>query len=76
MERSRQAEEESLRATNDRLHAQAMAQGQVPNPQAYQGVDRNRKQDFIDPGLLAECVKKVGASSARTSHRVAFPRLI
>lgn len=59
----RQAEEESLRATNERLHAQAMAaqaSGQAPNPKAYTGVDRLRKQDFIDPSALAEVVKKVG----------------
>ncbi|GAA5870138.1 hypothetical protein JCM8547_006898 [Rhodosporidiobolus lusitaniae] len=63
------AEEESLRATNERMHAQAMAAqqaaqaaGQAPNPQAYAGVDRSRKQDFIDPSVLAECVKKVAAA--------------
>ncbi|GAA5821848.1 hypothetical protein JCM11251_004741 [Rhodosporidiobolus azoricus] len=64
------AEEESLRATNDRLHAAAMAAqasqasagSSGPNPHLYAGVDRSRKQDFIDPGLLAECVKKVAAA--------------
>ncbi|BGP47054.1 hypothetical protein JCM10450v2_002906 [Rhodotorula kratochvilovae] len=63
------AEEESLRATNDRMHAQAMhaagsaaGAGGAPNPHAYAGIDRSRKQDFIDPGLLAECVKKVAAA--------------
>ncbi|GAA5851981.1 hypothetical protein JCM9279_007046 [Rhodotorula babjevae] len=60
------AEEESLRATNDRLQAQAMSaagsSGGPPNPHAYTGIDRSRKQDFIDPGLLAECVKKVAAA--------------
>ncbi|GAA6056583.1 hypothetical protein JCM3770_006652 [Rhodotorula araucariae] len=60
------AEEESLRATNDRLHAQTMhaagSNGSAPNAHAYAGIDRSRKQDFIDPGLLAECVKKVAAA--------------
>ncbi|GAA5992355.1 hypothetical protein JCM11641_007861 [Rhodosporidiobolus odoratus] len=63
------AEEETLRATNERLHAQAMAAqaaaaqaGGAVNNQAYAGVDRSRKQDFIDPGLMAECVKKVAAA--------------
>ncbi|GAA5893975.1 hypothetical protein JCM8208_001296 [Rhodotorula glutinis] len=60
------AEEESLRATNDRLQAQAMSaagsSGGPPNPHTYAGIDRSRKQDFIDPGLLAECVKKVAAA--------------
>ncbi|POY74068.1 hypothetical protein BMF94_2880 [Rhodotorula taiwanensis] len=61
------AEEESLRATNERLHAQAMAaqaSAQGSNPNAYTGVDRLRKQDFIDPGALAEVVKKVAAAFA------------
>lgn len=40
----------------------AGSSGGPPNPHAYAGIDRSRKQDFIDPGLLAECVKKVGAS--------------
>ncbi|GAA6014696.1 hypothetical protein JCM10207_006906 [Rhodosporidiobolus poonsookiae] len=59
------AEEDSLRATNERMHAQAMAaqaSGQGSNPHAYAGVDRSRKQDFMDPQLLAECVKKVAAA--------------
>ncbi|GAA5986792.1 hypothetical protein JCM10908_000900 [Rhodotorula pacifica] len=59
------AEEESLRATNERLHAQAMAaqaSAQAMNPNAYVGIDRLRKQDFIDPGVLAEVVKKVAAA--------------
>ncbi|GAA5954872.1 hypothetical protein JCM3765_007799 [Sporobolomyces pararoseus] len=68
------AEEESLRASNERLHSQAM-QNQSSQPggsssttggggggiHAYQGIDRSRKQDFIDPSVLAECVKKVAA---------------
>ncbi|GAA6012193.1 hypothetical protein JCM8202_003236 [Rhodotorula sphaerocarpa] len=56
------AEEESLRATNERLHAQAMAaqaSGQAPNSKAYTDVDRLRKQDFIDPSALAEVVKRL-----------------
>ncbi|BGP14933.1 hypothetical protein JCM10213_007266 [Rhodosporidiobolus nylandii] len=58
------AEEESLRAANERLHAQAMAAqaSGAGGAHAYAGVDRSRKQDFIDPQLLAECVKKVAAA--------------
>ncbi|GAA5976828.1 hypothetical protein JCM5350_007260 [Sporobolomyces pararoseus] len=67
------AEEESLRASNERLHAQAMqnqasqqggansSTGGGGGIHAYQGIDRSRKQDFIDPSVLAECVKKVAA---------------
>jgi hypothetical protein len=67
-----QAEEASLRATNERLHAQAMAaqaSAQSSNPNAYTGVDRLRKQDFIDPSVLAEVVKKVGESWASSGSR-------
>ena len=59
-----------MRASNERLHAQAMQnqasqQGGANSAtgggvHAYQGIDRSRKQDFIDPSVLAECVKKVG----------------
>ncbi|GAA5894472.1 uncharacterized protein JCM6883_002112 [Sporobolomyces salmoneus] len=62
------AEEESLRASNERAHAQAMANaanpsgGQAAAAYAYNGIDRSRKQDFIDPSVLAECVKKVAAA--------------
>ncbi|KAL8293534.1 hypothetical protein RQP46_000235 [Phenoliferia psychrophenolica] len=45
------AEEESLRA-----RANAVQPAQAP------GMDRSRKQDFIDPGILAECVKKIAAA--------------
>ena len=61
-----QAEEESLRASNERAHAQAMANAAASNnsaaaqANAYNGIDRSRKQEFIDPSVLAECVKKVG----------------
>lgn len=40
----------------------AQASAQSSNPNAYTGVDRLRKQDFIDPSVLAEVVKKVGES--------------
>ncbi|GAA6061192.1 hypothetical protein JCM10212_002405 [Sporobolomyces blumeae] len=62
------AEEESLRASNERAHAAAMAaaaassSGTQGGAHAYTGLDRSRKQDFIDPQVLAECVKKVAAA--------------
>ncbi|GAA5873229.1 hypothetical protein JCM16303_001059 [Sporobolomyces ruberrimus] len=65
------AEEESLRASNEKAHALAMANAaaagggtnnQVSAAHAYNGIDRSRKQDFIDPSVLAECVKKVAAA--------------
>ncbi|GAA5943241.1 uncharacterized protein JCM15063_005304 [Sporobolomyces koalae] len=81
------AEEESLRASNERAHLQAMALAaaaaanggpgsgsnvppgtsaaqhqQLMQQYAYNGIDRSRKQDFIDPSVLAECVKKVAAA--------------
>ncbi|GAA6023221.1 hypothetical protein JCM11491_006483 [Sporobolomyces phaffii] len=68
------AEEESLRASNERAHAQAMmaaaaatsssgsTSSHAAQQHAYTGVDRSRKQDFIDPSVLAECVKKVAAA--------------
>lgn len=46
----------------------AGSSGGPPNPHTYAGIDRSRKQDFIDPGLLAECVKKVGASLPPSSR--------
>ncbi|GAA5869938.1 hypothetical protein JCM1840_007675 [Sporobolomyces johnsonii] len=62
------AEEESMRATNERMHAAAMAAQHAaaaagaPSAHTYTGVDRSRKQDFIDQQVLAECVKKVAAA--------------
>ena len=44
-----QDEEEGLRAR--------ATQQQAMQP----GLDRSRKQDFVDPSILAECVKKIGA---------------
>jgi hypothetical protein len=46
-----QAEEEALRLVHERNAALATLGPQV---------DRSRKQDFIDPSVLAECVKKIG----------------
>ncbi|KAK4056501.1 hypothetical protein OIO90_002348 [Microbotryomycetes sp. JL221] len=48
------AEEEGLRALNERLHARQRDLEVTP--------DQARKQDFIDPGVLAECVKKIAAA--------------
>ncbi|GAA5898152.1 hypothetical protein JCM5296_002005 [Sporobolomyces johnsonii] len=62
------AEEESMRATNERMHAAAVAAQHAaaaagaPSAHTYTGVDRSRKQDFIDQQVLAECVKKVAAA--------------
>lgn len=50
-----QAEEEGLRATNERLKAQQLQQ----NPNQRQ-VDRSREQTFIAPDALANVVKKIG----------------
>ena len=47
----------------------AQASAQSSNPNAYTGVDRLRKQDFIDPSVLAEVVKKVGESWASSGSR-------
>ncbi|KAI5476796.1 hypothetical protein MNV49_007253, partial [Pseudohyphozyma bogoriensis] len=44
------AEEEGLRQANERQH--------VAQP-LHPSIDRSRKQDFIEPGVLAECVKKI-----------------
>lgn len=45
-----------------------MRQANVVAHQAIQpllpGQDRSRKQDFIDPAVLAECVKKIGTLGA------------
>lgn len=43
-----------MRQANERQHQ--------PTHQILPGQDRGRKQDFIDPGVLAECVKKIGTT--------------
>ncbi|KAK4700184.1 hypothetical protein P7C70_g6066, partial [Phenoliferia sp. Uapishka_3] len=48
------AEEESMRQANVAAH-------QTVQP-VQPGQDRSRKQDFIDPNVLAECVKKIAAA--------------
>ncbi|EGU12551.1 hypothetical protein RTG_01084 [Rhodotorula toruloides ATCC 204091] len=54
------AEEESLRATNERQHAQAMAAQQSQG--GYSAADRSRMQDLVDQGALTEAVKRVAAA--------------
>lgn len=55
-----------MRASNERSHAAAQSSSSTSSSSggqyAYTGVDRSRKQDFIDPSVLAECVKKVAAA--------------
>lgn len=55
-----QAEEESLRATNERQHAQAMAAQQSQG--GYPAAERPRLENLVDQGALTEAVKRVGAS--------------
>ncbi|KAM0746343.1 hypothetical protein T439DRAFT_329793 [Meredithblackwellia eburnea MCA 4105] len=50
------AEDAALRAANERLHP--------PPPPLAPGQDRNRRQTFIDPQVLAEAVKKIAAGFA------------
>lgn len=61
---SSQAEEDALRIANEKLH-----QASVPSGPS---VDRSRKQDFIDPNVLAECVKKIGKSPRKHANQLSI----